>query len=110
MQTVAISRQSFVEAVMKVQRIRRRVFSNRFNRAGKVAGRLGRAARTAGALAIVSTLALTLCPLPTDGRAQESRAQPPSQATSSRDDKKANSSGAAANVWVVSQDDYYIGT
>lgn len=57
---------------------------------------------------VLSFIAVTLCLLPVNLKAQNTRSQ---QTQSADDTKKPNTTGSnpSSNVWIVSQEDYYIG-
>jgi polysaccharide biosynthesis/export protein len=71
-----------------------------------------KSAKVVSHLLVFSMLVTTFCCAPVQLRAQDSRAQQSQSATHRGDDtKKTSSSGnnSSSNVWIVSQEDYYIG-
>jgi polysaccharide export outer membrane protein len=70
-----------------------------------------KAARVVASLLVFSMIATTLCLMPVKLQAQDSRAQQSQSANNGADDtKKTHSAGNnPSNVWIVSQEDYYIG-
>ena len=71
-----------------------------------------KSAKVVANLLVFSMIATTFCFLSVNLKAQDSRAQQSQSATQRADDtKKNNSSGnnPSSNVWIVSQEDYYIG-
>ncbi len=71
-----------------------------------------KAANVVANLLVFSMIAMICCFTPVSLKAQDSRAQKSQSANHRADDtKKPNSSGnsASSNVWIVSQEDYYIG-
>jgi polysaccharide export outer membrane protein len=104
----------FVEAVMNIQVSSGKPLSNPFDRKMKSAkprrlwGKKRRKIVAANA-ALAFMLAIMFCLIPASGKAQDRQQQ--SNGGREEGGKKNSSSAntAASNVWVVSQDDYYIG-